>query len=170
MGLISQSFRLTDSKVEIKSKEKAIVVTGEGFEGQEIKTEVYQQNGVYSSPPNGVKGVWLPVGGSNRYGVVVATNNYNLTIDVKPGETAIYSTDKSGTRKALIKLKDDGSIEINGDSKRLVTADELQTALTTLCNTLALHVHPSDGAVSPGLVGLSCDISTAKTQTVKTGG
>ena len=47
---------------------------------------------------------------------------------------------------------------------------ELATALTTLCGTLTAHVHPSIGAPAPGLVGLACDISSAKTTTIKTGG
>lgn len=62
------------------------------------------------------------------------------------------------------------SIELNGNTKSFVTHAELATALTTLCGTLTAHVHPSIGAPAPGLVGLACDISSAKTTTIKTGG
>lgn len=62
------------------------------------------------------------------------------------------------------------SIEINGNGKTFVTGSELQTALTTLCATLTAHVHPAHGTPAPSLVGLACDITSAKTTTVKTGG
>jgi hypothetical protein len=61
-------------------------------------------------------------------------------------------------------------MRLNGSSKRLVTWQELQDALTTLCATLAAHTHPSNGATSPGLAGLTCSITAAKTTTIKTGG
>ena len=72
-----------------------------------------------------------------------------------------------GTKTRII--NSDG-IELNGNSKQFVTWDALNTALTTLCGLLAAHVHPSNGAVSPSLAALSCDISAAKTTTIKTGG
>ena len=72
-----------------------------------------------------------------------------------------------GTKTRII--NNDG-IELNGNTKQFVTWDALNTALTTLCGLLAGHVHPSNGVVSPALVGLSCDISAAKTTTIKTGG
>jgi hypothetical protein len=79
--------------------------------------------------------------------------------------------------KATLEADADGKLtmttpmlKVNGDSKSFVTWEQLNTALGTLCTTLAAHVHPSNGAVSPGLVALACDISAAKTTTVKTGG
>jgi hypothetical protein len=70
---------------------------------------------------------------------------------------------------AKITIKGD-AIELNGNGKQFVTWSELNTALTTLCGLLANHVHPSNGTPSPSLAGLSCDISAAKTTTLKTGG
>lgn len=62
------------------------------------------------------------------------------------------------------------NIELNGNSKQFVTWEALNTALSTLAATLTAHVHPSNGAPSPGLIGLAIDISDAKTTTIKTGG
>lgn len=75
--------------------------------------------------------------------------------------------DMDGT--ALRVINADG-IELNGNTKAFVTWDALNTALTTLCGLLAAHVHASLGSPSPTLAGLTCDISAAKTTTVKTGG
>jgi hypothetical protein len=72
-----------------------------------------------------------------------------------------------GTKTRII--NSDG-IELNGNTKQFVTWDALNTALTTLCGLLTAHVHASLGSPSPSLVGLSCDISAAKTTTIKTGG
>jgi hypothetical protein len=80
-------------------------------------------------------------------------------------KTAPLSMD--GTKTRII---NSSGIELNGNTKQFVTWDALNTALGTLCGLLAGHVHPSNGAVSPALVGLSCDISAAKTTTIKTGG
>jgi phage gp45-like len=171
--IVGTLLRLTRGKLTIKgnSPGKSVVMTGEGVEGQTMTAEVYQAPGVLAIPGDGSRGVWLPVGGSSRYGVVVAMQNYALTIQVEAGETAIYSTDAAGgTVKALVKLRTDGTIEINGDTKRLVTWQELQTALSTLATTIGAHVHASNGTPSPTLAGLSCDIAAAKTTTVKTGG
>jgi len=174
VGLIATLVKLTRAASSTKGAApgKSVVAQAEGFPGQILTPEVYQGPGVYAIPADGTKGVYLPVGGGERYGVVVAVHNYQVEVDVGgQGGMAIYSTTADGaTVKAKIVLKPDGTIEINGDSKRLVTADELQSALTALCGTLAGHVHPAHGTPSPALAGLACDISAAKTTTVKTGG
>ena len=72
-----------------------------------------------------------------------------------------------GTKTRIINSH---GIELNGNTKQFVTWDALNTALATLCGLLSAHVHASLGSPSPSLVGLSCDISAAKTTTIKTGG
>jgi phage gp45-like len=173
MGLIATLVKLTSAKLDTKGNApgKSAVATAEGFSGQTMTPEVYQAPGVLAVPPDGVRGVYIPVGASDRYGVVIALQNYQITLDLQPGETAIYSTTADGkTVKAKIVLDDAGDIALNGDTKRLVTWQELQTVLTSLQASLIGHVHPSNGAVSPGLAALSLDISGAKTTTIKTGG
>jgi phage gp45-like len=175
MGLIATLLKLGKGKLETvgNSPGKSVAMQGEGFEGQTMTAEVFQAPGVLAIPGDGARGVWLPVGGSGRYGVVVALQNYALNITIEAGETAIYSTDAAGgTVKALVKLKADGTIELNGDDKRLVTWDELNTALQGLKTALNGHTHPTaaTGPPSPPTVPLSIDISAAKTTTLKTGG
>jgi phage gp45-like len=181
MGVIATLLKLSGAKLTTKGNApgKSAVATGEGFEGQTMSTEIYQSPGVFGLPPDGVRAAWVPIGGTNRYGLVLAVHNYQIEIDVGgAGGMAIYSTTGDGiTVQASITVKPDGKIivdgdavEINGNSKQFVTWAELNSALSTLCTTLASHVHPSNGAVSPALIGLACDISSAKTTTIKTGG
>lgn len=175
MGMIATLLRLTRGKLETKGNApgQSVVMQGAGMDGQSFTAEVYQAPGVLAMPGDGARGVWLPIGGSSRYGVVVALQNYALSIQVEAGETAIYSTNAAGgTVKALLKLKADGSIELNGSSKRLVTWDELNTALGSFMQALNLHTHPTaaSGPPSPPTAPLSLDIAAAKTTTIKTGG
>jgi len=187
MGIMATLLSLTDAKLDTKGNApgKSAIATAEGFEGQTMETEVYQAPGVFGLPPDGVRAVWVPIGGSNRYGLVLAVNNYQIEIDVSgKGGMAIYSTTSDGkTVKASIICQPDGkiiatgdTIELNGDDKQLVTWSELNTALSTFLTSLttALTTTPivGNGSPQPSWVGLptSIDISSAKTTTIKTGG
>jgi phage gp45-like len=176
MGMISTLLKLSRAKLQTKGNApgKSVVMTGEGVEGQSMTAEVYQAPGILAMPGDGTRGIWVPVGGSSRYGVVVAAQNYAINITVEAGETAIFSTTADGkTVQALIKLKADGTIELNGNDKRLVTHAELDTALQTFITALNLHTHTSAAAGSPTtppVASLSLDISAAETETIKTGG
>jgi hypothetical protein len=127
----------------------------------------------------------VPIGGSNRYGLVLAVNNYQIELDVGgAGGMAIYSTTGAGNEvKASIICQPDGkiiatgdTIELNGNSKKLVTYAELNSALSTFLTglTTALTTTPiiGNGSPQPAWAGLptSIDISAAETSTVKTGG
>jgi phage gp45-like len=175
VGLIATLFNLTRSARKIKGNApgESVVANGSGFPGQEITAEVYQAPGVFSAPGDGVKGVWLPVGGSSRYGVVIACQNYKITFDITQGETAIYSTPSAGgSIAAKIILRADGTIEINGDSKQFVTWSELNTALQSHTHSAGALVAPSGGGPVTGSTGapVALDLSAAQTTTVKTGG
>jgi hypothetical protein len=94
-----------------------------------------------------------------------------------PGLFSFGSPGKVGNNEGLEILyenaaliaKNDGSWSINGDTKRFVTWDELNTALQTFVSALnSFFATKSNGAGSPGT--LTLDISAAKTITVKTGG
>jgi len=66
-------------------------------------------------------------------------------------------------------LNDNGTIEINGNTKGLVTWAELNSSLQTFLTELnALLATKLDGTGAPGTLALN--ISTAETTTVKTGG
>ncbi len=172
MGLMDRLVKIASSKIGRKGNAPgdAVICQAEATKGDVITPELYQQPGIYSAPPGGARGIFIPLGGSRRYGVIVATHNYELDIQVAEGETTIYSTTPDGkTVKARIDLDGDGNIDLNGDSKKLVTYAALNTALQALVTAINTTFGTKlDGG---GTVGaLTLDISAAETQTVRTGG
>ncbi len=143
-----------------------------GAEGDVLTPEVYTLPGIVSCAPDGTLGLFVPFSG--RRGVIAATNNYQITIDVARGETTIYSTTPDGkTIKARLDLDGEGNIDLNGDSKRLVTHAELNTALQNMVTWINAHMHATAATgppVTPTPPLLILDISAAETQTVRTGG
>jgi len=144
------------------------ITQAEGAEGDVLTPEIYTLPGIVSCAPDGTLGLFVPFSG--RRGVIVATNNYQIAIDVARGETTIYSTTPDGkTVKAQIDLDGEGHIDLNGDGKKLVTYAELNTALQSLVTAInTAFATKKDEAGSSGT--LTLDISAAETQTVRTGG
>ena len=100
-------------------------MTGKATGGQAVEAEVYAPAGLLSRPPKDARGVFLPLGGSRRYGVVIAGHNYKVSISLADGETAIFSTTADGaTLKAQIVLKADGTVVVNGGSKGAARTDD----------------------------------------------
>ena len=155
---------------------QAVVVTAAGAGGVALEAEVYNPAGIFSRPPKDTRGLFIPLGAGRRYGVVIGGHNYQVTITIQDGETEIYSTNADGsTVKGVILLKADGTIEINGNSKRFVTWDELNTALqnhTHGAGTQITTCPAGAGTVSGGATGapVALDLSAAKSATLKTGG
>lgn len=175
MGLI-ELVKITDTDIRAlrNAPGPTVIVKGLGLGGVTREASLYQQHGLRSRPVAGSRGVFVPFGSGSREGVVIATENYTLDITLDEGGAAIYSTDAAGAVQALIKLRADGSVELNGDSKRLVTYGELNTALQAFKTLINAHVH-SGGTLALGLTGTpsvptTIDISASQTSTLKTGG
>jgi len=176
VGLMDRLVKISSSKIGRKGSAPgdAVICQAEATKGDVLTAELYQQPGIYSAPPKGARGIFVPVGGSRKYGVIIATHNYELNIQVAEGETTIYSTTVDGkTIKALISLDGEGNIDFNGNSKRLVTHGELNTALQNMVTWINAHMHATAATgppVAPTPPLLTLDISAAETQTVRTGG
>lgn len=65
---------------------------------------------------------------------------------------------------------DSKKIELNGNSKQLVTWAELDDALQPVWKAIKLHTHASFGAPSAGLETIILNIGAAKTTSIVTGG
>lgn len=84
-------------------------------------------------------------------------------VGINPGSSP---RETDGTKTRII--APDG-IEMNGNTKSLVTWEQLNTVLQTFITSLnSAFATKTNGAGSPGT--LSLDISSAKTTTIKTGG
>lgn len=148
---------------------KAVVIQLVGAGGIERTAEMYHNPGISSMPTPEDRVIELPIGRSGTR-VIIASHNYRAEVEPATGETVIYSTNAAGdTVQSKIHLKADGTIEINGDSKTLVTGAELQTALNTFAAAINTALGTKlDGGGTAGTT--SVDISAAETTTVKTGG
>lgn len=72
-----------------------------------------------------------------------------------------------------MKIDANSKIELNGNTKRFVTWDELNTALSTFTTALNTHVHTCaapESPTTPPVTPMQIDISAAKTSTIVTGG
>jgi phage gp45-like len=119
MGLIATLVKLTDARFDTKGNApgQSVVATAEGIDGQTLTPEVYQAPGMAAVPPDGARAVYIQVGASGRYGVVIAVQNYQIELDLAAGEAAIYSTTSDGkTVKAKTVHKADGSIKAENDN------------------------------------------------------
>lgn len=170
MGVMAELVKVASSALKVLhgAPGRQVVSKASGLGGVSTEVEVYPSPGVFSRPPKGSRLVVIPLaGGKTR--VAIGMANYGVTLDLTDGETTIYSTNAAGdTVKAKIYLDALGNIALNGDSKRLVTWDELNTALGTFITALNAHVHGSAG--TPPVTPMTLNISAAKTTTIKTGG
>jgi phage gp45-like len=169
MGLI-ELVKITDSDIRAlrNSPGPTVIVKGVGLGGVTREASLYQQHGFRSRPVAGTRGVFVPFGSGSREGVIIATENYTLDITLDEGGAAIYSTDTAGAVQALIKLRANGALELNGDDERLVMYGPLNTALsTTFLTQLKAHL---TAAGDPNSATLTMDLSASETSTLKTGG
>ena len=147
----------------------AVVMTGK----QDIATwtpEVWGVPGVWVMPPDSTWGIRLPVGGDEHFAPVIATHHYKTPRPtLAKGETAIGATNTAGdTLGAKTVYRGDGTQELNGTGKFLVTHAELNVALQTMLTLInANFALKLNGAGATGTATL--DISTAKAATLKTG-
>ena len=128
------------------------------------KVEWFDITGEDTAPINGDKVVILEV--ARNYKIAVATKDL-ITAAVNAGERKLYSRDAAGTVRATIYLKDDGSIEINGNTTTAVKYEPLNTqlqAFITALNTAFTNKKDDTGQTSPGL---TLDISSAQASTIK---
>lgn len=84
-----------------------------------------------------------------------------------PDDSSRIVRDAAGN---LLLETDQGTVQINGSSKSLVTHADLNTALQTFITALNLHTHPTaaTGPPSPPTAPMSIDITTSEAQKVKT--
>ena len=112
--------------------------------------------------------------------VIIGYLNKNRLAEV--GENRLFSTDENGVLSTFIWLKNDGTMEVGGDTDFMVRFSELETGfnqlksdLNSLISTFNTHVHPgvTVGAASTLITVTletpsNADISNAKIQEIKT--
>jgi phage gp45-like len=149
-----------------------VVVSGpddvQSVELQSFAGEDYQ-------PPDGSRVFIADVSDTFRVAIVV-DDGIEPAADLEQGERELYSSD-AGTREAMIRLRKDGTIRVNGgdgtavEYARMKTAfDDLVTALNDVVTYINSHTHAVAGTVAnapvPPLAPVSVDMSPAESATV----
>jgi hypothetical protein len=153
------------SKIK-SSKRKIKAVMGDTF-----ATESYQSTpwGYDSVPLKNAAAVQLP---SNR-DIIVGYIQRALD-ELSPGESVIFSKDQqNGELKAKIVCKNDGTIELNGNSDNLVRYSELDSSIGDIVSdinreltSIAVAIAGLGGAYTK--IPVQYDISGAKIDDLKT--
>jgi len=157
-------------KVKGSAPGKAIVLKTRSAGGQERETEHYQLHGIASGATPDAVGIEVSTGTAGR--VIIATQNYNLEVEVTAGATKIYSTTADGkTLKSLIELDVDGNINLNGDGDFAVAFNDLKSGFDTLksdFNAFLVHVHGASGTPPvPPAIPSTASIDASKVQSVR---
>lgn len=144
------------------------------------ETHVVAPFGVDAHPVKGWIALYARTASKGEEVLVGYVNKSNLA-DV--GEHRIYSTNENGEVQTFIWLKNDGTIEVGGDSDFMVRYSKLETAFNelkqdfnSLVNVYNAHMHPYTDDGSPATTSpttsqgqtSNADISPAKIEEIKT--
>lgn len=98
----------------------------------------------------------------NKPAISVVTNTgdeyivgvVNTSSDPDDGETYLYSMDKNGKEfKSIVKLKNDGTIEIGGNKHNAVRFDPLKDAFNDLLDRFNAHISHYNTHIHTGTAG-----------------
>ena len=101
------------------------------------------------NPANGENIIIQRIKGSSSFNVSIGGTNQSIAPDTNRGERRLYSVSENGSEiKSIIKLKNDGILELNGATDSAVLFSELATAydqlksdFDNLVTTFNAHVH-----------------------------
>lgn len=167
VNIFSEIYTLIKSKFATPGNSPGQISTaqGSGIAGQ-VKNDmqIFGIAGIKSLPGDNARGVWIPINGSSKSGVIIATTDYEVNADIVSGEIAIYSRDGQ-TIKSLIILRKSGNIEVTGKmihsgdfeiSGNLQVSGEVKGgSVKTATTNLDTHLHASavPGAPTPPTPG-----------------
>ncbi len=112
---------------------QSAVVQLQSNAGEVLQIEGFQPSGFAGVPPAGVKAIVLQLGDSPTQAVVIALQNYQITLSLQQGEVMLYSTTADGkTLKGQVYLEASGLIHIQNPNQNLLTIlSNLVSALTS---------------------------------------
>lgn len=168
---------------EIKDELREVKVLRLGDKDVQTANEV-SPFGIDSNP---LKDMIAIYGETSNNGDTVIVGYLNKNRLAQIGELRIYSTDDKGAEKFYTWLKNDGTMEIGGDTDNMVRYSELETAFNELksdFNDLVAkfnsHIHittatvgstPTPGVISPTTTTATpsaADITPSKIEEIKT--
>lgn len=127
--------------------------------------------GFDSVPIKNIKAIYSKTGEDGKT-VIIGYINTGQLESLKSGESRMFSTDSDGKLSFDIRLKDNGTAEIGGDSDFMVRFNALESGFNELRgdhNSFLLHVHGAAGTPpAPPATPSTASISDAKIEEIKT--
>lgn len=125
--------------------------------------------GIDSSPPNDLTAIYADTGNIQEPVIVGYINNKQIA---QQGEIRLYSLDENGQVQSFVWLKNNGDLQLNGDTHNTVRYSPLESVLSTLETTINANLAAISTAI--GSIGgtytptnVSIDISAAENDKVK---
>lgn len=143
-----------------------IIGTIEPIINERIQTMLYGPSGDDSPPLPEDRIIIIQTDGEGKY---ITSGVLCKSQGAEPGEKKLYSRDSNGDTQAVIYLKLDGTIEINGNADFAVAFNDLKTGFDTLVSNFNSHTHPTapSGPVSPPSIPSTASIDASKVSGVK---
>ena len=143
--------------------------------GSDYQTKNAFGPGIEINPALGERLVVSRINNSDSYLLNIAGLSEKVTPDTNPGERRFFSVDELGNLSSFLKLKNNGILELNGNTDFAVKYTQLETAFnllkTDFNNLITLYnSHNHGGAVavpSTPAIASTADISPAKSEVVK---
>lgn len=132
---------ISNIKIKLSGNQQTDGVKLEGFSEELFEADKYQHFGFSSKAIKGTTFIPIYLSKNKRNIVTIASKNYKIVLEYNDGETILYSTDAEGIIKTKIYLKNDGTLELNGNTQSIVKGNELLTALQTLISEINSHTH-----------------------------
>jgi hypothetical protein len=140
--MIPQLLRITQTT---RNNLKQLVVKMIGAKAT-YTAEQYAPHGVDSRPPNGMTAIYMKTTADGDECVIGYLTRDGLAA---VGENRLFSTDENGALKSWCWLKNDGTIELNGNENFAVKFNELKAefnklkaSYNNLVSIFNSHVHP----------------------------
>ena len=131
---------------------------------ERIQSPLYAPSGDDSPPLPEDRVLLIKIDGSGKN---IVAGVLSESQGAEPGEKKLYSRDNNGDAQAIIYLKSDGTIEINGNADFAVSHTDLNTALQTFITDLNTKLITAFATVPYVWPGTSLDISGSKVSEVK---
>ena len=136
---------------------------------ERIQSLLYAPSGDDSPPLIEDRVLLIKIDGSGKN---IVAGVLSKSQGAEPGEKKLYSRDSNGDAQAIIYLKSDGTIEINGNADFAVAFndlktgfDQLKTDLNTFISVFNAHVH-SGVTTGGGLSAISTTLGSTSTASI----
>lgn len=131
--------------------------------------DVVQSFGEDSNPIKGMTAIFQETD-TNGDPIIVGYINKNVV--AAEGERRMYSLGSDGSEQAFIWLKNNGDIELNGNSDNVVRFSELESSLMIMVQKLNIELAKIQAGISSAggayaKVDVDIDVSNAKVENVK---